>query len=293
MDNSLNRLPLELPTAFNEPYYLPPLERTRNVLPEHFNRGITILPGNQTNERTRVDLPALDKEYEMQFGVIPAPFKDTIRQIHYGISPRFSNGLVILTNSGGDIHHIVKRSYVKQSSSVARELLPFNGAVRQTFDILTDIEHRGKNIVRRYGGQGNMLMNLILLDHSFHHQFIERKPYDHPLDIRFDNETHVVTVPELLMSFNIFNLRLRFNLLSRIVNKGLENCRQKLATTAGKELEAQKAHYYAWESMMLELPRIPIIAQEIQEDHPILFAIWQSALGPAFFRQFPESFIEQ
>lgn len=244
-------------------------------MPGMLNEGVLILPSEGV---TNYELPTSEQfEEEMQLGTIPSPFRNTVRYIHAGISPRFSNGFVILSSTGTDIHHIVKRSYVKSDRRVARELLPFNGAVKATYDMLTDPK---QEVVNRYGGMGNMLINLIPLDYSFHHRFIEERPYNHEVRIRLDGDEYAVTLPELLMSFNIFNLRFRLNPLVDYIYKGKAKCQRDI--DGGEETKvvlAQRHNINAWNQMEIELPRIEVVAEEIQEDHPHLYRIWESAVG--------------
>lgn len=134
--------------------------------------------------------------------------------------------------------------------------------------------------VSRYGGQGNMLINLIPLDYSFHHTFIEQRDYDHSVIVRLDGEDFIVTLPELLMSFNIFNLRFREQALVDYVGRMSEKCAQDVEKMAeSQQLQAQRQNLNAWNQIALELPRIDIIAAEIEEEHPHLFDIWEAAIG--------------
>lgn len=246
------------------------------VLPGYQTEGIYILPSDSV--KANMDFPSeMDSDIRLELSAIPSPFRNTVRYIHEGISPRFSNGYVILSAHGIDIHHIVKKSYVKSDVKVARELLPFNGAVRATYDMLTDTS---SSMVHRYGAKGNMLINLIPLDYSFHHNFIEERPYDHIVGVRLNGEHHYVTLPELLMSFNVFNLRFRLNALTNHILRSRQKAEIDVSTTPDSRLGmTQKQNLIAWELMERELPRIEVIAEEIEDEHPHLFEIWMAALG--------------
>lgn len=264
LPSELIRYPLELPTLEELPvkYELPQIEDSSEAF-----------------------LPGLEHRDKLELSSIPAPYRNTVRYIHSGISPRFSNGYLILSSNGRDIHHIVKRSYVQAGMDYARDLLPFNGAIKQTFDMMLR-QHRSAP----KSGNGNLLINLIPLDYSFHHRFIEERPYDHSVRVRFHGENHVFTLPELLMGFNIFNLNLRFDRLWQFIERGLVKAQESAQIYKDSEFIPPESRNVfrdvaSWEQMLIELPRIPIVAEEIQADHPILYSIWEATIGPLEYRR--------
>jgi hypothetical protein len=277
MNHQVFNTPQDFPAAIKSRKYLPPLTTDTFIDPNFFS-DFYALPGS---EFQIIDLPGYAIETEMQLSSIPRPYAKTVRYVHSGISPRFSEGEILLDSTGADIHHILKKSYVKADPATAREKLPFNGAVRKTFDLLTTPQSEEEAyVVARLGGRGHMLMNLIPLEYSFHHIFIEMRPYDHIVRIRLDkNKEAKVSIPELLMSFTIFNLSLRMPYLEKFLQANKEKTIQDLNTLEdGKPKLVQQYHLSAWNQMLRELPLIKGMAAEIKMEHPLLYIIWRGAL---------------
>jgi len=291
---------------FNHPLELPgahPLGQM--ILPPNYQTLHHDLPGSDNSEfygdpitdYEFYDLPAGSFEDGMQLGSLPKPFIQTVRYIHRGISPKLLDEYVVLDKRVEkdvfDIHHIVKKSYVIEDHSVARELLPFNGAIKGTFDLLTTPQRVEDTFnVAKVGRRGHMLINLIPLDYAFHHHLIEKKPFDYRIDVRVrKNVMTQITIPELLMSFNIFNLQLRLQILSDFIKNNIEKCLHNISTCENADiLLTRRRSLFMWTQMQEELMRIPLVAQEIHEDHPHLFEIWERAMRLGGLLK-PESFM--
>jgi len=238
-------------------------------------------------------LPALETEVDFELSRIPGPYRETVKLIHRGISPMVANGFVYLSTDGSDIHHIVKRSTLLTGLDYARAFLPFNGAVKQTFEMLMSNSPGMPKWV-----SGNLLINFIPLDYSFHHKFIEERPYDHTVFVKFRNERHPFTLPEILMAFAVFNLESRLSVLTNFVQK-----RHDKIQPIAEAIEQQEfvdptqrnipKDYAMWQRIQIEIPRIPVIADELRADHPILFEIWKAALGSRAESINPAWMIEQ
>lgn len=284
----VENIPLSFPTWKHNPslYKLPPFAKNKIVLPG-VDEEESFAPAQDSGYE--INDPSLE-DLEMELQRIPGPLRKTIRYIHSGISPKISQGVIFVTPRAGDLHHIVKRSYIRNGLPYVIANLPFNGAVRQTFlEMCRDVSDL------------NLLINIIPLDYAFHHTYVEERPYHHTVDLKLAEDKHCFTLPEILMAFNIFNLNARLSYLESFIENGLE---QNLLTVHqleyGEEndsnrllLKTESTHVRAWQRMLLELHRIPIVAEEIQRDHVELFLLWQKAVGNLAYVLTPSMYYEQ
>jgi len=270
------------PTLIRSSFEFPSVEE---IPPEYY------LP--QQEERIQIELPPLEEESGMELSRIPGPYRETVKFIHRGISPMVANGFVYLSTDGSDIHHIVKRATLLSGLDYTRAFLPFNGAVRQTFEMLMTSNQGMPKWV-----SGNLLINFIPLDYSFHHKFIEERPYDHTVFVRYRNERHAFTLPEILMAFAVFNLESRLSMLTNFVQRRHDRIQPIAEALTQQEcIDPMQRNvpkdYAMWQRILIEIPRIPVVADELRADYPILFSIWEAALGPRAESINPAWMIEQ